>query len=210
MKRFGLAGFAAAALLLTLPASGRAQGEIDWGVKGGLNMTGLRGGHGQYDSKRGVVAGAYGVFEFAPEFGIEIDALFSMKGAKFPVLGRDAGGNLVQVGESFLVLDYIEVPILARLNAPAYGRLSPHVYFGPTIAIKVGARAIEQGLSARDLDNVRSLDSGLAAGASVDLALGAHKLVLDGRFGLGLTNAFDSSQPDLKNDSFSLMAGVSF
>lgn len=210
MKRFGLAAFAAAAFLLALPVSSRAQGDIEWGVKGGLNITGLRGGHGLYDSKRGVVAGAYGVFDFAPEFGLEVDALFSMKGAKFPVLGVDAGGNPVKIGESFFVLDYIEVPILARLNAPAYGRLSPHVYFGPTIAIKVGARTIQNGQPARDLDDVRSLDSGLAAGASVDVALGAHKLVLDGRFGLGLTNAFDSSRPDLKNDSFSLMAGVSF
>jgi hypothetical protein len=210
MKRFGLAGFAAAALLLTLPASGRAQGDIAWGVKGGLNLSGLRGGNGLYDSKRGVVAGAYGVFDFAPEFGIEVDALFSMKGAKYPVFGVSGGGNPVKFGESFFVLDYLEVPILARLNAPAYGRLSPHIYFGPTIAIKVGARAIDNGQPARDLNDVRSLDSGLAAGASVDVALGEYKLVLDGRFGLGLTNAFDSSQPDLKNDSFSLMAGVSF
>jgi hypothetical protein len=208
MKGFGVAGFAAAALLLTLANSAHAQEGMEWGVKGGLNITGLRGGHGLYDSKRGVVAGGYGVFDFAPEFGVEVDALFSMKGAKFPYTG---GGALpVGTGETFYVLDYIEVPILARLNAPAYGRLSPHVYVGPTIALKVGARVLNGGQAAKDLDHVRSLDSGIAAGASVDVALGARKLVIDGRFGLGLTNAFDSGQPDLKNDSFSLMAGVSF
>jgi hypothetical protein len=208
--RFGLAAWAAAALLLALPASGRAQGDIEWGVKGGLNVTGLRGDEGLFDSKRGVVAGAYGVFDFAPEFGVEVDALFSMKGAKIAGLGLDASGNVVKIGESFFILDYIEVPILARLNAPVYGQLSPHVYFGPTLAFKVGARTLRSGQVAKDLEDVHSLDSGLAAGVSLDLALGARTLVLDGRVNYGLTNAFSWSGLDLKNDGVSLMAGVSF
>lgn len=210
MKRLGLTGFAAAALLLALAGTGRAQGDVEWGVKGGLNVTGLRGDNGLFDTKRGVVAGGYGVFDFAPEFGVEIDALFSMKGAKITGTGVDQSGNPTAVREGFFVLDYLEFPILARFNAPAYGIVRPHLYVGPTIAFKIGARAIYDGQPAVDLDAARSLDSGMAVGVSADFALGARTLVLDGRWGIGLTNAFSWSGPDLKNDAFSLMAGVSF
>lgn len=211
MKRAGLTGVTLAALLLALPASGRAQGEVEWGVKGGLNITGLRGAGGFFDTKRGVVAGAYGVFDFAPEFGVEVDALFSLKGAKISSVNVDlSGAPAPVVTQGYFILDYLEFPILARLNAPEYGVLTPHLYAGPTIAFKIGARALYGSNPLRDLDAVRSLDSGLAFGVSADLALGARTVVLDGRWGIGLTNAFNWSGPDLKNDAFSLMAGVAF
>ncbi len=211
MKRAGLTGVTLAALLLALPASGRAQGDVEWGVKGGLNITGLRGAGGFFDTKRGVVAGAYGVFDFAPEFGVEVDALFSLKGAKISSVNVDlSGAPAPVVTQGYFILDYLEFPILARLNAPEYGVLTPHLYAGPTIGFKIGARALYGSNPLRDLDAVRSLDSGLAFGVSADLALGARTVVLDGRWGIGLTNAFNWSGPDLKNDTFSLMAGVAF
>ena len=210
MKRPGLAGFALTALLCALPAPVRAQGDMEWGVKGGLNIAGLRGSGSLFDTKRGVVAGVFGVFDFAPEFGVEVDALFSMKGGKITGQGVDVNGNPTGLTEGFFILDYLEFPILARLNLPVQGDLTPHLYAGPTIALKVSGRARYSQLPQADLDAARSLDSGLALGASVDLALGARTIVLDGRFGLGLTNAFRWSGPDLKNDTFSFMAGVSF
>ena len=211
MKTFGFATLALAALLLVLPDAGQAQGDIAWGVKGGLNVTGLRGAGGAFDAKCGVVAGGFGVFDFAPELGVEVDALLSMKGAKVTGAGLDPNGNITgPFVQGFYILDYLEFPILARLNAPAYGRLTPHVYAGPTIAFKLGARARFLGLPTSDLDAARSLDSGLAFGIGADVALGTRKLVLDARYGLGLTNAFNGSGPDVKNDSFSLLAGVAF
>jgi hypothetical protein len=215
MKRLGLIGLALTALLLALPATGRAQGDMEWGVKGGLNISGLRGsGTGLrgplFDTKRGIVAGVFGVFDLAPEFGIEVDALFSMKGGKLSGPGVDPNGNPIINTEGFFILDYLEFPILARYNLPVQGDVTPHLYAGPTIALKVSGRARYSQLPGADLDAARTLDSGLAFGASVDLALGARSVVLDGRFGLGLTNAFRWSGPDLKNDTFSIMAGVSF
>jgi hypothetical protein len=200
---------ALAALLLALPAGARAQGDVEWGVKGGLTVSGLRGADGIFDSKRGAVFGAYGVFDFAPEFGVEIDALFSMKGGKLTGRGLDESGSVVAISQTFFVLDYIEFPILARLNAPSYVGITPHVYAGPTIAFKAGARGIFPGAT-RDLDAARSIDSGIAVGASADLPIGTRALVVDGRWDIGLTNAFNWAGPDLKNDTFSLMVGVSF
>ena len=217
MMRLGLTGLALTALLFALPATGRAQGDMEWGVKGGLNIsglrgsnTGLRGSTRLFDTKRGIAAGVFGVFDFTPEFGVEVDALFSMKGGKLSGPGVDPSGNPIILTEGFFILDYLEFPILARLNLPVQGDLTPHLYAGPTIALKVSGRVRYSQLPGADLDAARTLDSGLALGASVDLALGARTIVLDARFGLGLTNAFRWSGPDLKNDTFSLMGGLSF
>lgn len=211
MKPHGFTGLAVVALLFALPASGRAQGRVEWGLKGGLNVTGLRGADGWFDTKRGVIAGAYGAFDFAPEFGVEIDALFSMRGAKIQGVGIDATGNFTGFyTKGFYILDYLEFPILARFNAPTYGRVRPHLYAGPTVAFKVGARVLYGGSPATDLDAVRTLDSGLAGGVSADVALGTTTLVLDGRYNVGLTNVFNWSGPSFKNDGFALMAGVAF
>ena len=215
MKRLGLIGLALTALLNVLPAPARAQSGMIWGIKGGLNISGLRGSDtgvrgSLFETKRGVVAGAFGIFDLAPEFGIEVDALFSMKGGKLSGPGVSPTGNPVINTEGFFILDYLEFPILARYNLPVQGDVTPHLYAGPTIALKVSGRAHYSQLPEADLDAARSLDAGVALGASVDLAWGARTMVLDGRFGLGLTNAFRWNGPDLNNDTFSFMAGVSF
>ena len=197
------------ALLLSLPAArARAQGMV-WGVKGGLNVTNVSGGNDLFDSKRGVVAGGFGVYDFAPEFGVEVDALFSMKGAQSSGRSLDASGNVISVSHSYLILDYLEFPILARYNFHTGAEALTHVFIGPTLAVKIGAR-FDYGSSTADLSAANVLDSGIALGASIDLGAGPRKMVFDARFGFGLTNAFNWSGPDLKNQGFSLMAGMSF
>jgi hypothetical protein len=210
MKTVRLTGVVLAALGLAIPVTGRAQGDITWGLKGGLNVSTLRGASDTFDSKRGVVAGGFGVFEFAPEFSVEVDALFDMKGAKVAASGIDVSGNFVQSPAGFFVLDYLEIPVLARLHAPSLGSLKPYVYAGPTLAFRLSARAEYTGLPSVDLDSVRMLDSGVAFGLGADLPVGTHELVFDVRYGLGLTNAVEWGGPSLKNDAFSLMAGFAF
>ena len=209
MNRPGLAAVAAVLLLAALPSPSRAQAGLEWGVKGGLNLSGLRGEGGLLDSKKGAVAGVFGVYDFAPEFGVEVDGLLTMKGAKVSGHGIDSNGNVVVINEGFIILDYLEFPILARFNVPSQGEVRTHIYAGPTLAFKLDARA-KYGSSNQDLTAARTLDSGLAFGASFDFLMGERKLVLDGRYGLGLTNAFDWPGVDLKNDAFSIMAGVTF
>ena len=205
----GVIALPLALVLTSLPAARAGAQAMAFGVKGGLNVSNVTGGNDLFDSKRGVVAGGFGVFDFAPEFGVEVDALFAMKGAQTSGRSLDASGNVISVGHSYLILDYFEIPILARYNFHTGAEALTHVFLGPTLAIKIGAR-FDYGSSTKDISAARSLDSGLALGASIDLGAGPRKMVFDGRFGFGLTNAFDWSGPDLKNQSFSLMAGMSF
>jgi len=184
---------------LALPAAGRAQDAPQWGVKGGLNLSSLRGSHGLIDGKRGVAGGGFLIYPLSPEFSLEADALFTMKGGKLEGPGP----------EIFYILDYIEVPVLARFDVPLEGEVRPHVYFGPTLGIKLSARARTAGID-QNLSAAKTLDSGLAFGASADFLAGTHRLVVDARYGFGLTNAVSLFGFYLKNDVFSLMAGVAF
>lgn len=210
MNRIGLGALALALMLAATAPAALAQAGPEWGAKGGLNLSHLRGSSGLFESKYGAVFGAFGVYDFAPEFGVEVDGLFTMKGSKASGQSVDANGNPIGVTEAFLILDYLEFPILARFNVPSQGEVRPHIYAGPTLAFKLSARATYSQFPSQTLSAARTLDSGLAFGASADFLMGERKLVIDGRYGLGLTNAFSWQGPDLKNDVFSIMAGVTF
>jgi hypothetical protein len=196
-------------LLASLPAARARAQAMTWGLKGGLNVTNVTGDGEVFDSKRGVVAGGFGVFDLAPEFGVEVDALFSMKGAQTSGHSLDANGHGISVPHSYLILDYLEIPILARYNFHTGAEAITHVYLGPTLAFKIGAR-FDYGSSTTDISAARSLDSGLALGASIDLGAGPRKMVFDARYGFGLTSAFDWPNSTLMNHGFSFMAGMSF
>jgi len=126
-----------------------------------------------------------------------------MKGAK--VLKGSPTGTV----ESFLILDYLEVPVLLRWNIPTGTTTRPHLYAGPTVAFRVSSRNRTES-ETTDLKDVQGLDSGVAIGGSVDFPLNPGRLVVDLRYGIGLTDAFGDQARNYKNDVLSIMAGVSF
>jgi len=193
---------ALAALVLGLvPAAARAQNPPEWGVRGGLSISSLHGGRGSFDSKLGVVAGAFGVYDLATDFRLEGDALFTMKGA------RD---NNPAVSNAFVILDYVETMILARYDLPTDSAVIPHFVFGPTAAILVSGRYRGDSFGSRPLPGTWTIESGLAAGAGIDLGAGSHKVVLDARYVLGISPAFRNSIGDARNGVLTLTGGVTF
>ncbi len=203
MRRHGAAVCLVGSLLALAPAAGRAQGAPEWGLKGGLNVAMLRGGGSSFDSKLGALGGGFVVYDFSTEFGLESGLLFTMKGAK--VLKGSPTGTV----ESFLILDYLEVPVLLRWNIPTGTTTRSHLYAGPTLAFRVSSRNRTE-TETTDLKDVQGLDSGVAIGGSVDFPLNPGRLVVDLRYGIGLTDAFGDQARNYKNDVLSIMAGVSF
>jgi hypothetical protein len=197
--------FLAIALLLSAsPAA--AQDPMSVGVKAGLNLTNLsidEEGEGfSPDSKAGLVIGAFFGRQIQDQFGIQIEALFSQKGAK------DEGSEDGFEFKSKIKLDYIEIPVLANFQAASSDQMSFHILAGPTFGFNVNAKEISEFDGEKfedDIEDVKGADVGLAFGAAVK----RRQLVVDVRYTLGLMNINDDPDDDakVKNRAFTISVG---
>jgi hypothetical protein len=169
-------------------------------VRGGINFTDLASDTGTFDSRIGVVAGA---FATVPLFGFEVqpEALYVVKGAKSP-------DPIVSIE---LQLDYLEVPVLARFSRPAPG-MRWYAIAGPTFAVRLRAVSrfdFEDGAVEEDYsDLIERFDFGIAVGGGVEFG----RFVFDGRYTHGLSNIdpFDADDERLRNRAIAITAGIRF
>ncbi len=186
-----------------------AQG-IKLGVKGGVNLAKLGGSDaGSTESKAGFVAGGFVEFMLGNMFAIQPEVLYSQKGAK-----ESIGGDEVK-----LKVDYVEVPLLLKLNIPIEGsKVHPSVYAGPAVAFKASCKLAADigGVSASESCDdagleIKSTDFGLAFGGGVSFDVGGAEVGVDVRYTLGLSSIDDFSDPDdIKNQVISIMGTVGF
>lgn len=191
-------------LVALVPSRAAAQEPLSFGVKGGLNIASADvsavGFNISPDSRPGVVIGAFAGYDFHPYFGVQLEGLYTQKGAKVNEFGLDVD----------LRIDYFEIPILARGNVRANEETVIHFMAGPAFAFK-----IHDTLDLEDIgfgfDNIemKSYDVGIAVGGGVTF----RKLVFDARYTFGLVNINDEAVEDLlkvKNRAFALTVGWRF
>ncbi len=216
MKRLIITIFAIVAVFTLSFASVSAQG-LTAGLKGGMNIANLHGkgvkvieeGIGtDLVSKMGFCAGGFITYNINDMFAIQPELLFSMKGAKAE---REIEGETAKLAFN---LNYLEIPVLAKLSIPTPGNVKPSLFVGPSLAIKLSGKLkteIAGESEEEDLEDLKSTDFGLVFGAGIDFALGQGKLTVDARYTLGLTKADESEEElDIKNGAISIMVGYSF
>lgn len=191
------------------------------GVKVGMNMANINEddidilvGYG-FDTKTrsGFSGGAFVEYAFIPEFSVQLEGLFSMKGAK---MDNEAGD------EYELKLSYLEFPAVFKLNIPMEGKLNPNVYAGPFLAFLLSAKGpfmgegdvVEDDVDIKDYMN--TVDFGAVLGVGFEYQLSKGSITFDARYSLGLTKTGDSemldlqSDPDWKTKTVSFLLGYSF
>lgn len=122
------------------------------------------------------------------------------------------------MGAGSLALDYVEIPILAKLQIPVAGPMTPTVFGGPAVGINLNAEFDEPrpGTDPRDIsDFVNGTEIGAHVGAGLDVEAGGVLLMLDARYTRGLTGVFDDEEindaaSDIKNEGFRLSLGIRF
>ena len=223
MKRFFFSAFAVAGILLLTLSTAHAQTTQDSGkkfhigVKAGLNLADAYGDDvddimsfaGALGVDKQVRVGAVGglFMSYAPIswFSIQPELLYSQKGVKLEWFGAEAVAKL----------DYIEIPVLAKLNIPI-GAVKPNIFVGPAFAfnivargtVDVGGTTVVSG-SLKDAGaDIEAFDFGLVFGGGVDFEVGSVLVTLDGRYTLGLTEVV--KDVDIKNGVASIMAGIGF
>lgn len=199
MKKFVLSTCVLGLLLMGAPPADAAK----WaGFKGGVNLADLSGDDvGDSDMRNGFSGGAFFGLGIGEQFGVQIEGLYVMKGAK------------AQVGDDEIKADYIEFPILFVADLPAGDAFAFNVFAGPTLGFNIKSEVVDDGVTFDVKDDTQSFEFGAAVGAGFEYALESMSLLLDARYTIGATNLYEDEggvSIDIKNRGIGIMAGVSF
>jgi hypothetical protein len=162
-----------------------------------------------YGRRVGAAGGLFAVLPLGERLALQLEGIFTPRGAK---LGDPESG-----ATSTVMLDYVDVPLLLRVNGPAFGGGRLHVVGGPYLGIRIRARRqlsyTASGFSYGTIDDmhdeVERFDGGLSAGAGVDLG---RRFVVEGRYAWALTplNTDRTDGVRIRNRVFTLLAGLRF
>lgn len=185
---------------ILLPAVSAAQTAqtTTFGVKAGVNAANLKfDDSADVETKTlwGAVGGLFAGMQINDNVGVQIEGLFSQKGAK-----EDSPGNTGK-----MKLTYIDVPILLRVGPTSTNETHFHVFTGPQLSFNTKAEQEFDGQTIDVKDDVESMDFGWVLGAGVERG----RVNLDARYALGLKNiATDSTDSTVKNRVFSVTVGI--
>lgn len=174
-----------------------AQTGFGWGVKGGLNLTGVTNLGDNTQTKTGFVVGAFADYRFTDHFALSADVLYSRQGFS---LGKNDDGVRTKAR-----LNYLNVPILA--NYYIIGGLAVKAGIQPGFLLNSKAVAKKDGDTAKtSVDGLSSADFSIPVGISYDCPFG---IILEARYNIGVTNIV-SEGGSSRNSVFSIMVGYRF
>jgi hypothetical protein len=190
--------------------------SIEKGVKAGVNLANFRGEFADIahpKAKAGFVVGAFVAFGFAPDLAIQVEGLFSMKGAKGTGSNGGATGNYTGAFENTIDLRYLEVPMLLRGTLLRTAVVQPMYCLGPAIGISLGGKAQSDAPVRRDRDltDLKAVDIGLALGGGAGFKVGGKKILTEIRYTTGFGDIYDiEDNAESINHVFSLTAALAF
>jgi hypothetical protein len=203
--------FLLAALMLCTAVQAGAADRPTVGPSLGLSIANFRGDDSEgLDSRIGVCLGGFIEYPITPIVSVQVEVLYAMKGATESGSGIDLTWSM----------DYIEVPVLVRLNMAPAGGVRPYLLAGPSIGLNVGAEWKVEGYGqsvALGIDDyVKGSDIGLIFGGGIGFPVGSRMLSLEGRYDMGFATIDDdlvrfleeASGEDLGVDELDLKNGV--
>lgn len=194
--------FPALVLALFAVTASPAWAQGGGGVLIGANFATIEfsGSDENWDRRTGLVGGAFVTLPLSSSFSVQPEVLYSQKGAK----AKEGGDEIT------LELDYLDIPVLARVTAG--GPTGLVLFGGPSFGFKVRARSkLDVGGTKEDTDigsDVETFDLGLVVGAGLQ----SRSILVDARYQWGLSNInkdeFDATE--VKNRVFSVLLGFRF
>ena len=182
------------------------------GLTAGLNVSTFDGnGLGPTSNRHGFVGGLILVTPFAQNFSTQLEALYSMKGMKS--LSSNA------TNYATFKLNYIEIPLMLRADAPVSMPVKPFAFSGPAFDFQVscGSDAVANGRStSASCDDIesssssglqfRKFDVGWVVGAGFGFDVNNRRISLSARYEVGLRGI--TTVGSSKNRALSFMASV--
>ncbi|SHM83860.1 porin family protein [Flavobacterium saccharophilum] len=175
----------------------------EFGVKGGFNMSNLY--QSEADDNNviyGFNAGVYATLPISDFIAIQPEILYTTKGAELDYNNAFVDGN------AKFKLNYIEVPLLVRVNITKNFNVHAGGYASYLVSSKVTGDGDINFDEAIDTDDLNKFDAGLSAGVGVDF----NPISVGLRYNYGLTTVGKERTvagttytfPDAKNSNLTL------
>lgn len=186
-----------------------AQFGLALGPKAGVSITTLKGADAtNIEERTNWLGGIFLNVQITPGFNLQPELLFSQKGADFT-------SNNVRTN---LVVNYFEIPVLAKLRLPIGEVFYPHILFGPNFAYRTKVQytrteTLTGTAITTNNDDIRKSDIGGLVGGGIDFQTRHSGLFLtvDGRYGFGFNNLNRSDNSiEIRNVGWSFSLGVGF
>lgn len=177
----------------------------EFGVKGGFNMSNFLSDDDEATDENilyGFNAGVYATLPISDFVAIQPEILFTTKGSELEYNNALASGN------TKFKLNYIEVPLLVRVNITKNFNVHAGGYASYLVSSKVTGSGDFDFEEDVDTDDLNKFDAGIAAGVGVDFS----PISVGLRYNYGLTTIGKERTvagttytfPDAKNSNFSL------
>jgi hypothetical protein len=161
-----------------------------------------------YGNRVFVSGGGFYVQPITGPLALQLEALFMAKGGEY-------GDDSTQTTYT-LMLDYLEIPALARINVVRRSSHSIYLFGGPAVDFRINAkfrtaagRPVRSGVNEDISSTVNLFDLSMTAGGGVDI--GRHAVV-DARYSWGLTdlNKDATDGHGVRNRALTVMAGFRY
>ena len=191
----------AAMMIATLSANAQNEvGQFTLKPMAGMNLATMTKTD---DSKMrvGLAAGVEAEYGVAENFSLSLGALYSMQGVKFTEKGSGATLDVTYK------LDYINIPVLANYYLFKGFAIKAGIQPAFKASAKVKAELSSGSASVKDSETLDGV-KGFALSIPFGLSYEYESFVLDARYNLGVTKAFDAG--DSKNSWFMFTLGYKF
>ncbi len=193
-----------------LSMSHKATSQVDLGIIGGINSSSLQiepSGDFDVEGRTTFGVGLFLNLQANDFIGLQVTPMFMQKGANAKI-------DFDFIDYTEYKADYLEIPILARLNFDA-GMLKPYLLAGPSLGFQLNSSYLDGDGEEVDIsDETKNLDLSLVLGGGLEIELESISLFGQLTYNHGLSNIDNSDgildfTDEIYTRSIGFYAGVS-
>ncbi len=248
-RSFPACAFAALLCLIIMNEGEALANQTNVGLHGGLSIPSIEGGTNEvsrgYTSRVGPYFGIFIDHELGQRFSLHGEVNYASQGGQRngmqpifpdPSLPVPPGTTLYASFDNETILDYLEIPIMARLTWGGAQRF--FINAGPYIGFLIRAKTVTGGSSLLYTDasgtplvvppdylplppvyfdgeidvsqDINSTNAGIAGGVGIETPFGPGDMVFSAHFSYGLTNIQKDTELNGKNNTGSLAVIIGY
>lgn len=178
----------------------KTENPLKFSKKIGFNISGLSDNSASYDLKTGLNTGLEAIYGFGELLSFQAGLFYTQKGGKNKALL-----------DSYLFLDYIELPAAVKISFTPIKELLTGIYFGGSASVKIASKLKTAGIETDQSSAYELFDYGLFGGIEATYPVfGIFWISADLRFSQGLSDISKNTSIKVSNSLFTAYFGIIF